>query len=126
MRGDGATGLVYGGLDGLDVQWIEKTNASLPQPDVWIYLDIPIEESFKRRPERRDRYESDRAYLEKVREGYLKLFEEKHHLGHSCPCGGEGFANHKCPGCGSCGRWYVVDGMGSIEEVHQRIMAVLG
>ena len=124
-----ASGLVYGGLDGLDVQWIEKINASLPQPDVWIYLDIPIEESFKRRPERRDRYESDRGFLEKVRERYLKLWRERAggleniaitFYAHLNP-----YVEAPAPTV-AVRRWHVVDGMGSIDDVHARIMAVLG
>lgn len=105
-----ASAMVYGTLDGLDPDWIELINMSLPQPDVWIYLDIPIEESFKRRPERRDRYESDRAYLEKVREGYLRLFREKA-IGQIKTEYAHG--------------WYIVNGLGTVEEVHERILGVI-
>lgn len=95
-----ASGIVYGTLDGLEREWIERIQAPLSQPDIWIMLDIPPEESVKRRPERRDRYEKMPGFQEKVRDGYLKLFEEKRALGE---------------------KWVVVDGMGTIEEVSNRI-----
>lgn len=92
--------LVYGGLDGLDRAWIERIQAPLPEPDLWILLDVPVEEGFRRRPERRDRYEQDREYLERVRGAYQQIFEERAHLVN----------------------WVVVDGVGTVEEIHARIM----
>ena len=115
--------LVYGGLDGLDVAWLEKINASLPQPDVYIYLDIPIAESFKRRPERRDRYESDRAYLEKVRDGYLKLFGGDDAWQQKASSDGGWWSKRVAWQAKPC--WYIIDGLGTVEEVHERIMSVL-
>lgn len=97
-----ASAMVYGSLDGLERDLIEKLNASLPQPNIWILLDVPVEEGFLRRPERRDRYENNRSYLEKVRVAYLRLFEEKQKLG-----------------------WHVVDGTGSIEEVQHKIAQIM-
>jgi len=99
-----ASALIYGTLDGLDPAWIESIQASLPKPNLWILLDVPVEEGFRRRPERRDRYESDRSYLEKVREGYLKLFSER----------------------AKCEKWVVVDGRGTIGQVHARIWEEVG
>lgn len=101
-----ASGIVYGTLDGLEREWIERIQAPLPSPDVWILLDIPPEESVKRRPERRDRYESTPGFQEKVRDGYLKLFEEK----------------RTTVGLQA---WRTVDGMGTVEEVAQRIWNIV-
>lgn len=107
-----ASAAVYGVLDGLDPEWIERINASLPQPDVWILLDVPVDEGFKRRPDRRDRIESNRPYLEKVRTGYLELFENRRYATNT-------FA--KPP----LARWRTVDGTGSIEEVQARIWSIV-
>jgi thymidylate kinase len=67
----------------------------LPVPDVCLFLDISVEESWKRRPERRDRYEKQREMLHQVRWSYLELFR-KHD-------------------------WVVIDAMGSPDEVQTRI-----
>jgi thymidylate kinase len=112
-----ASGLVYGTLDGLDPAWIEKINASLPQPNVWILLDVPVEEGFRRRPERRDRIESNRPYLEKVRDGYLKLFEKKQ------------AERVRLEECWKMARplpaWYTVNGLGSVEVIHEEILSIV-
>lgn len=105
-----ASALVYGVLDGLDPKWIELIQAPLPQPDAWVLIDVPVEEGFTRRPERRDRIESNRPYLEKVRVAYLRLFEERR-LRRAV--GAEGSA------------WHVINGLGTVEEVHARICTAL-
>jgi dTMP kinase len=64
------SGLVYGQADGLDRDWLEKIHATLPRPDAFFLLDIPVEESVRRRPERRDYYEKNLPKLKKVRELY--------------------------------------------------------
>lgn len=110
---------VYGELDGLDPAWIRATNAQLPvRPDVYVLLDVPVEEGFRRRPERRDRYEADRGYLERVREGYLRLFTERQQERV------EALGSHDCwklPGP----VWRVLDGLGSIDKVSVRVWAAV-
>jgi thymidylate kinase len=129
-----ASGVVYGMLDGVDPTWVELVNASLPQPDLWVLLDVPVEEGFRRRPERRDRYEVDRAYLEKVRTGYLRLFEEKTRRRDELHQGVEQIANLLDKHVGgaplkrrkpSWAHWHVVDGLGTVEEVQARIWNVV-
>jgi dTMP kinase len=105
-----ASGIVYGGLDGLDPAWVAGVNAQLPvRPDLYILIDVPVDEGFRRRPERRDRYEADREYLERVRIAYLRLFKERQA---ARTVGGP-------PGA----RWRVVDGLGTEDEVAARIAA---
>jgi dTMP kinase len=101
--------VVYGTLDGLDLAWLRTVQeAPMPKADINILIDVPIEEGFKRRPERRDRYETNREFLEKVRVGYLQMWEAQlDHLG-------VGYRP-----------WFVVDGIGTVEEVHKRIAAVV-
>ncbi|MEC7844452.1 MAG: dTMP kinase [Actinomycetota bacterium] len=63
-------------------------------PDLTILIDIPIEESFKRRGQSPDRFEQeDRSFHEKVRKGYLELAKAEKE------------------------KWIVVDGTGTLEEV---------
>jgi thymidylate kinase len=70
--------LVYGALDGLEPAWLEGINAQLPvKPDLYILLDVPVDEGFERRPQRRDRYERDVKRMEDVRVAYLKLFTQR-------------------------------------------------
>jgi thymidylate kinase len=92
-----ASGIVYGTADGLDTQYLIKTQKFLKQADVNILLDIDVEDSFKRRPVREDRNEVRRDYLEKVAGLYRKLFVEMRAI--------EG--DHK---------WVVVDGRGTKIE----------
>jgi dTMP kinase len=106
-----AAAMVYGTLDGLDPTWLESTNAQLPvRPDLYILIDISVEESFKRRPERRDRYEKDVGFLEKVREGYLRLFAEKH----------KERATHRTGAI-----YRIVHGLGTVVEVSAAIAAIV-
>lgn len=114
-----ASGVVYGSLDGLESNWLEKVQAlPMPPADVQILLDIDVEESFKRRPERRDRYELDREFLEKVRAAYLALFKERRTRAHKFKC-------ERRPCTCDVRSWHVVKGTGTVEEVHARIMEVL-
>lgn len=113
--------VVYGTLDGLDPEWL-RTVQELPMPkaDVNILIDVPIEEGFKRRPERRDRYETNREFLEKVRVEYLRLGES--------PQSPPVFSAEDKEGnrwWRTKSGWYIVNGQGSIEQVHKRICAVL-
>lgn len=94
-----ASSYVYGAVDGLSPAFIETISAQLPPPDISILLDIPMEESFLRRPDRRDRYEVQKDFLKKIRTEYLKLFADR--------------------------RWSVVDAIGTLDEVHQRVRSCI-
>lgn len=94
-----ASALVYGSMDGLPMDFLDKINRGLPMPDLYILLDISVDESKARRPERRDRYEADFAYLERVRQGYLDLFKAR--------------------------GWRIVNGAQSVEAVHEDIVAIV-
>jgi len=78
----------------------------LPKPDLVILLDIKAETSIRRKFREKnelDRHEADREFLERVREGYLKLAEEKI------------FAKE----------WIIVDGEKSIEKVAEEIQKIV-
>jgi len=95
------SGRVYGAVGGLDRVWLHTIHEHLPEPVVWIYIDISLDESIKRRPERRDRIESNLPFLSRIREEYMRLFQL-----HS-----QDFPK----------KWVVIDGIGTTEEVHERI-----
>lgn len=92
--------VAYGQSSGVDADWIKNINKLLPQPDVTFYLDITVEESLKRRPNRRDSYELNTIFLEKVRQSYLTL-------------------------CDS-GMAVYINGMQSPEAVHNEILNQIG
>jgi thymidylate kinase len=97
--------LVYGTVEGLDPTWLQMLMDNLPaKPDLYVLLDVPVEEGFKRRPERRDRYEQDRTRMDAVSAAYVKLFRERE----------------------KWGNWRIVDGVGSADEVAERVRAAVG
>lgn len=64
----------YQGAAGLDIEWIKEINRMVPEPDLAIYLDVPIEvimERFKRR-HRRSVMESPEIQR-RVQEVYMRL-----------------------------------------------------
>lgn len=89
--------IAYGSADGLASDWLFRTVHVLPAPDVMILLDVPPTVARQRRPRAQDRYEADREQQLQVRAHYLDLWAK---LGASCR---------------------VVDGVGTIEEVHDRV-----
>jgi dTMP kinase len=95
-----ACAVAYGQADGLSYQWLEDIHADFPKAGFNFLFDIPVEESFKRRPKRTDMYESDRKRLEKVRDNYLKLFINR--------------SDH-----------HVIDGMQTKESIHKQVVAIL-
>lgn len=79
---------------------------NLPVPDIVILLDISVGTSIKRKSgenKKLDRHEEDKAFLEKVREGYQNLAKNKI------------FAKE----------WVVVDGEKSIEDVASEVQKIV-
>ena len=66
-----ASSVAYGEAQGLDGAWLRDIQRHLPVPDVTVLLDMPAEESARRKTANRDRYEQDLHLLERVRESYL-------------------------------------------------------
>lgn len=66
-----ASSVAYGQAQGLDPAWLTVIQATLPQPDVTILLDIAPQAAAARKPEQRDRFEQDLALLGRVRSSYL-------------------------------------------------------
>lgn len=89
------SGVIFGASDGLDAKMLEEVHVRLPQPDLWLLLDVSPEESTKRRPDRRDMYEKDTKASWR-RDKYLEFF-----------------ADYR-----TSTKWVIVDGFKSVELVH--------
>jgi thymidylate kinase len=70
------SGIVYGGADGLDHEWLLRIHAHLPPADLWILLDVDAEQSAERRPDRRDRYEAQPGLMADVARRYREFWAE--------------------------------------------------
>lgn len=69
------SGLVYGTVfHGMDENWLIETNSLLPQPELWLLIDIPVEESVRRRRVRDDSYEANIDMLKRIRQHYVAYF----------------------------------------------------
>lgn len=96
---------VYGSLDGLDRGLLLKMHQPLPQPELFILLDVDAKMSTERRPERRDRYEKQEGLMAQLVDRYCELWEQMQQV------------NSRA--------WEVVDGRGPIEQVSAAILAVV-
>ena len=93
--------LAYGAADGIPIGLLERVHECLPRANIAVLFDIPVEESFRRRPKRADAYEANRERLEAARQVYLDIFAR----------GGE--------------RWRVVDGCRPPEEIAEEIAGMV-
>ena len=90
--------LVYGLANGLKLPWLEGLDAGLPKSDLVIVLDVPQNESFKRKKQNRDRFEKNAKFSQTISRTYRKLAKKK--------------------------RWKIIDATRSKDDVHQDIMRV--
>jgi dTMP kinase len=68
------SGIAYGAADGLDFDYLyDHHHMPLFQPDLYILLDMPVAESFTRRPVREEAYEANVERVARARDFYLKL-----------------------------------------------------
>lgn len=97
---------VYAIANGLHPHWVNQLQRYMRQPNLEILIDIPPEESMKRKGKfgENDRYESDKALLTNVRDHYLKEARAINR------------ANWKQ------GYVKVIDGMQTVEPIHQEIV----
>ena len=101
------SGVVYGTADGLNSAWLMDLHRWLPQPDVFILLDMDPTMSVERRPARRDRYEKQNGLMQEASGLYRKLWQEQTLLN---PLRTAGKA-----------KWSVVDASLTEDEVAQAI-----
>jgi dTMP kinase len=65
--------LVYGKVNGLDLNWLENLDKGLPKENIVILLDVKISDSFSRKKQRRDKFEKDKKFSLKITDTYRKL-----------------------------------------------------
>ena len=90
--------LVYGLVNGMKLKWLENLDAVLPKPDLVIVLDVQSKESFRRKQSKRDEFEKNKKFLQKISNTYRMLAKKKH--------------------------WKIIDASGTKEEIHQSIMKI--
>lgn len=86
-----------------EFQFVSQLNVRFTQPDVVIYLDIPVYVSLKRLAERHQRevYENEEK-LSYVRDNYIKIFSEYQ------------------------GNKLIINGQDTIDSIHHQIIQYLG
>lgn len=65
--------LVYGKANGLDLKWLLNLDANLPKEDLVILLDVKPRDSFTRKKNRRDKFEKDKQFAQKIIHTYRTL-----------------------------------------------------
>ena len=98
MNRSAVSNLVYGLANGLKLPWLEGLDAGLPKSDLVIVLDVPQNESFKRKKQNRDKFEKNAKFSQTISRTYRKLSKKK--------------------------RWKIIDATQSKNDVHQDIMRV--
>jgi len=75
------------------------------KPDKVLMLDISVEVSQERKSKQKqlDRYEEDREFLRKVRDNYLRLYDERF----------------------LCSDWHSIDASKTVEAVHKDVMKAI-
>jgi dTMP kinase len=91
--------LVYGLVNGLPAKWLEHLDAGLPKADLVIVLDVNQKESFSRKKQKRDKFEKNKIFSQKISKTYRKVAKEK--------------------------KWKIVGASLSKEKVHKSIMKIL-
>jgi len=118
--------VAYGGADGLDTKWLEVIHSRMPKAH-HVLIDIPVEESFHRRPLREDKYEANKDRLRRARINYLAYFESKgvDTSYWNTVMSGENTGEVPRLYRTSPSGYAIVNGMGTPEVVHARIKEAL-
>jgi len=89
---------VYGIVNGMKLDWLENLDKGLPQSDLVIVLDVSQKEAFARKSSKRDVFEKNKLFSQKISKAYRKIAKKKH--------------------------WKLIDASGSKQDVHNKIMKV--
>ena len=65
--------LVYGKANGQDLKWLLNLDSGLPKENLVILLDVKSKDSFSRKKTRRDKFESDKEFAQKIIRNYRIL-----------------------------------------------------
>ena len=91
--------LIYGLVNGLPATWLEHLDAGLPKADLVLVLDVNQKESFSRKKQKRDKFEKNKNFSQKISKTYRKIAKEK--------------------------KWKLVNASMPKEQVHKSIMKIL-
>jgi len=91
--------LVYGIANGLKEKWLQKLEEGLPKADLVIVLDASQGDSFSRKKSKRDAFEKNKDFSQKISQIYRRL-AKKH-------------------------RWKIVNASGTKQEVHKEILKII-
>ncbi len=69
--------IVYQSIQGIDLEFIVNINRFAKKPDLMIFLDVDIEESFKRMSGRSREIFENKDILEKVKKKYYEVIEKR-------------------------------------------------
>lgn len=65
--------LVYGKTNGQDLKWLLNLDSGLPKENIVILLDVKSKDSFSRKKTRRDKFEKDKEFAQKIIHTYRTL-----------------------------------------------------
>lgn len=71
---------VYGAADGVDPALTRALLTPLPAASFTFVLDVPVAESLRRRPARRDYYETNAKFLDEIRRRYVASVDSSKHI----------------------------------------------
>ena len=91
--------LVYGLVNGLKADWLENLDSGLPKSDIVIVLNVNPKESFCRKKSKRDKFEKNKNFSQKISNTYRVIAKKKN--------------------------WKLVDASRSKEEVHKSIIKLI-
>ena len=91
--------LVYGTVNGLEMDWLQNLDRGLPREDLVILLDVNPTDSFGRKKERRDKFEESMEFAKKITQTYRTLAKE--------------FG------------WHIVDASAHKQQVHQNVKQIV-
>ena len=69
--------LVYGIVNGMKLSWLENLDSGLPRANLVILLNVTQKESFKRKMTKRDQFEKNKQFSQKISLTYRKNCQEK-------------------------------------------------
>lgn len=90
--------LVYGLANGLRQDWLENLDYGLPKADLVILLDVSQNESFNRKRTKRDKFEKNKEFINKISKIYRTVGRKK--------------------------RWKIVNASQPKDKVHQEILDI--
>ena len=90
--------LVYGLANGLRQDWLENLDYGLPKADLVILLDVSQNESFNRKRTKRDKFEKNKEFINKISKIYRTIGKKK--------------------------RWKIVKASQPKDKIHQEILDI--